>query len=33
MFLFKMYGHGGGSGCDVIKQMKHGGDLQIVWIM
>ncbi len=33
MFLFKMSMHGNGSGCDLIKRMQLGGDLQTTWIM
>jgi hypothetical protein len=33
MFLFKMSMDGGGSRCDSVKQMQHGSNLQITWIM
>jgi hypothetical protein len=33
MFLFKMFVHGDGSGCDLLKQMQPEGDFQTAWIM
>jgi hypothetical protein len=33
MFLLEMYVHGKGSGCGLVKQMKLGGNLQIIWTM
>jgi len=28
MFLFKIFMHVDGSGCELMKQMQHGDDLQ-----
>jgi hypothetical protein len=33
MFLFKMFMDGNNSGCDLMKWIQLGGDLQIIWIM
>ncbi len=33
MFMFKMSMNGDGSGCDLVKQMQFGDDLQTTWIM
>ncbi len=31
--MFKMSMDGNNSGCDLVKQMQLGGDLQTTWIM
>jgi hypothetical protein len=33
MFLFKMSMDGDNNGCDLMKRIQLGGDLQITWIM
>jgi hypothetical protein len=33
MFLFKMFVHGNGSGCESVKHMQLGANLQTTWIM
>jgi hypothetical protein len=33
MFLSKMFVHGDGNGCDLVKWMQPGGDLLTTWIM
>jgi hypothetical protein len=31
--MFKMFVNGNGSGCDLVKWMQVGGDLQTFWII
>jgi hypothetical protein len=33
MFLFKMFVHGDGSQCDLMKRMQLKGNFQTAWIM
>ncbi len=33
MLLFKMFVHGDGNGCELLKHMQLNGDLQTTWIM